>query len=210
MTDSDRRLWQDIQRHLAAKLDIDLRPDGDPGAKTGAAVARALGLDPVPSQPAAQTLAEAWPRDRRDEMDAFYGTPGSNLVPIAPPYPLRYEGRVVPTITVNRRIAPAVTRALQAVLDHYGLAKIKSLKLDVYDGCFNNRPKRGGSTLSVHAWAAALDFCAEDNALRQDHRTARFARPEYEAWWRAWEAQGAVSLGRARDYDWMHVQFARL
>ena len=25
-----------------------------------------------------------------------------------------------------------------------------------------------------------------------------------------WEEEGALSLGRVRNYDWMHVQFARL
>ena len=33
---------------------------------------------------------------------------------------------------------------------------------------------------------------------------------EYAAFWQFVEAEGAVSLGRARDYDWMHFQFATL
>ena len=39
---------------------------------------------------------------------------------------------------------------------------------------------------------------------------ARFSGAEYEDWWRIWEEQGAVSLGRQRDVDWMHLQFATL
>lgn len=204
----DIALWRDIQRHLADQLGIDLRPDGDPGGATARAVAQALGM--IRTVPAAEIAVSQWPRDRRAEMDAFYGAPGNHLTQIVPPYPLKYDGKVVPKITVHEKIAPAVLRVLQQVLDYYGMTKIKALKLDVYDGCFNNRPKRGGSTLSTHAYASAIDFCAEDNSLKQDHTTARFAKPEYEAWWRAWEAEGAVSLGRARDFDWMHVQFARL
>jgi len=34
--------------------------------------------------------------------------------------------------------------------------------------------------------------------------------PECETWWQIWESHGAISLGRQRDYDWMHLQFARL
>ena len=35
-------------------------------------------------------------------------------------------------------------------------------------------------------------------------------KADYDKWWEFWEEEGAVSLGRARDFDWMHVQFARL
>lgn len=208
MTITEIALWRDIQRHLADKLGIELRPDGDPGGATARAVAQALGL--IRQVPAAEVAVAQWPKDRWEEMYAFYGQPGTNLIQIVPPYPLKYDGKVVPKITVHEKIAPAVLRVLQKVLDYYGLTKIKALKLDVYDGCFNNRPKRGGTSLSTHAYGCAIDFCAEDNLLKQDHRTARFAKPEYEAWWRFWEEEGAVSLGRARDFDWMHVQFARL
>jgi len=48
------------------------------------------------------------------------------------------------------------------------------------------------------------------NQLKWDHTRASFARPEYEKWFHLWEEEGALSLGRARDYDWMHVQFAKL
>lgn len=209
MKAADRALWQKIQQHLAATLKIELRPDGDPGGDTGKAVAQALGLID-PTAPPTAPVASQWPRDRRAEMDAFYGPPGTGHVQIVPSYPLKYEGKVVPKITVHSKIAPAVLRVLQQTLDHYGITKIRALGLDQYDGCFNHRPKRGGSTLSTHAYAAALDWCAAKNSLHQDHRTALFAGPEYEAWWRFWEAEGAVSLGRARDFDWMHVQFARL
>ena len=69
---------------------------------------------------------------------------------------------------------------------------------------------RGGSAWSVHTWGAALDFDPENNQLRWNRSRARFARPEYERWWRFWEEEGFVSLGRARDFDWMHVQAANL
>lgn len=200
MTSSERILWQSIQNKVG------VRPDGDPGPVTARAIMKSLGI----AEPLVVPSSPEWPRDIRSEMDAFYGPPGDGHTVIDVPYTLYMDGRGMERITVHRRIAQQVQRVLSKALAHYGAEGIHRLKLDVFDGCFNNRPKRGGSSLSVHAYAAALDFCAEDNELHADHRTARFAKPEYDAWWRFWEAEGAVSLGRARDYDWMHVQFARL
>ena len=99
---------------------------------------------------------------------------------------------------------------LVRVLDHYGPERIRELGLDLFGGCLNVRRMRGGSAWSVHAWGAALDFDPERNQLRWGRARARFARPEYEKWWALWEAEGFLSLGRARDFDWMHVQAARL
>jgi hypothetical protein len=35
-----------------------------------------------------------------------------------------------------------------------------------YCGIFNFRNKRGGTSLSVHAWGAAIDLDADDNSFR--------------------------------------------
>lgn len=192
-------LWQQIQRKVG------VRPDGVPGPVTAAAVAEALGIEaPVSS------ASHRWPRDTTAEMVAFYGQPGTGHTQIVPPYQLYYEGRPLQRITVHQKIAEPVMRVLSRVLDEYGAENIRNLRLDVFDGCYNDRAKRGGTSRSVHAYAAALDFAAEWNPMHADHKTALFARPEYEGWFRAWEAEGAVSLGRARDFDYMHVQFARL
>lgn len=188
--------WQTIQRHVGA------RPDGDPGPATADAVAKALGV--------VWPVAAGWPRDIEREMVAFYGQPGEGHTQIVPPYRLYYEGKPIQKITVHEKIAPAVMRVLEKTLLYYGPEGVHTLKLDVYDGCFNDRPKRGGTSRSVHAYAAALDFCAEFNSLHQDHTTALFAKQAYKPWFEFWEAEGAVSLGRSRDYDYQHVQFATL
>ena len=39
---------------------------------------------------------------------------------------------------------------------------------------------------------------------------AVFSGPEYDAFWSIVEKEGAFSLGRERNYDWMHFQFATL
>jgi len=197
--------WQAIQRAVGA------RPDGDPGPMTADAIGAKLGIsfaDPVSPTPNPST--NSWPRDIRREMVAFYGEPGENHTKITVPYPLYYEGQRKTEITVHSKIAAAVLRVLEKTLLYYGAEGVHTLKLDVYDGCFNDRPKRGGTSRSVHAYAAALDFCAEFNSLHQDHTTALFAKQAYIPWFEFWEAEGAVSLGRSRDFDYQHVQFASL
>ena len=44
------------------------------------------------------------------------------------------------------------------------LAAIRAGGLDMYGGCYNYRPRRSASSLSVHAWAAAIDIAPEITA----------------------------------------------
>lgn len=64
--------------------------------------------------------------------------------------------------------------------------------------------------MSMHSWGIAFDFDPERNGFRTRAPAAEFSLPVYRDWFEIWEAEGAVSLGRARNYDWMHIQFARL
>lgn len=144
------------------------------------------------------------------DAGSFYGTPGSNQVKITPPYQVYYGDAPVRSITINRKCADSAVQAMAAILGHYGAGGIRELGLDRFGGCFANRVMRGGTKLSMHAFACAIDWDPVRNPLRADHRSARFARPEYDAFLDAWEAEGWTSLGRARDFDWMHVQAASL
>ena len=189
----------------AIQKKVGTTPDGIIGDKTLAALAAALEV----SLPAATTLpTQAQVR----AGTSIFGRAGceDELVNIVPPYTLYYEGKAVKTIRVHRLIAGRVKAALRAVLEHYGQEAISRLGLDVYSGSYNYRSTSTGSSLSMHAWGIALDFDAEHNSYAMKKPKARFSGAEYDAWWRIWEEQGAVSLGRERDYDWMHLQFARL
>lgn len=178
--------------------------DGIMGPRTLRAISSALGIREIPSWP---TQAEV----RRGT--SVFGAPGREdvLESILPAYPLYFEGRVVRSIRVHKLIAAHVQQALREVLEHYGLAEIERLGLDQYGGSYNYRPTSGGgNSLSMHAWGIALDFAPRSNGLRVKSPRASLSHPDCSAWWEIWERHGAVSLGRERNYDWMHLQFARL
>lgn len=152
-----------------------------------------------------------WPT--YSNIESFYGAPGTNHVTVMLPYPMKlaWDTKVQITKTViNTKCADSFVRVLENVLKVYGIEEIKKLRLDYFGGTYNNRPMRGGTRLSTHAYAAAIDFDPERNALRADSKTASMAKPAYNKWWECWEAEGWVSLGRTKNYDWMHVQAVRL
>lgn len=163
-------------------------------------------INDVPAPPVGKIL---WPTQA--QCASFYGPPGQvKLQSIELPYPFYYDGRLMKSTSVHTKIASTVKKILTRVKDHYGVEKINELKLSDYSGCYNPRRMRGGSAWSMHAYACALDFNAADNQLRWGRDRARFAKPMYNRWWELWEEEGAVSLGRTANYDWMHLQFARL
>lgn len=180
--------------------------DGIAGQKTWAAIAAALGVTNTKAIVKFPTQAVV------RSGNSIFGKPGdeSNLVNVKPAYQLYYCGQPVKTIRVNKLIAPNVEAALKEILAHYGQAKIKALGLDQYSGSYNYRKSTNGSSLSMHAWGIALDFAAEKNTYSMKKPQASLSKPECEMWWKIWEKHGAVSLGRECNYDWMHLQFARL
>ncbi len=157
-----------------------------------------------------------WPRDtgNQAEMRAFYGQPGRPPIrKVACPWPLRLAWDLSSRVThigCHAKVADSLDAVLTTVHAHYGTAELKRLRLDLYGGCFANRKKRGGSTWSTHAWAAAIDWDPARNQLNWGRDKASLDARDYDFWWAAWEAQGWVSLGRSRNFDWMHVQAVRL
>lgn len=193
----------DTVKAIQRKVGVD--DDGIIGKKTLAAICAALGIKPVQPKLVIPTQAEV------RSGKSIFGHVGceERLVNIVPPYPLYYYGTKVKTIRVHELIADSVLGALRDVLDYYGLKKIQELGLDQYSGSYNFRKTTAGASYSMHAWGIALDFAAENNSYHQHKPDASLSVPECEKWWEIWESYGAVSLGRERDVDWMHLQFAK-
>lgn len=152
-----------------------------------------------------------WPT--YNDLENFYGKPGENIISQKLPYGFRLAWDtdiVVHTIQINKICAPSAMAVLEQVKEDYGLSTLRDYGLDLYGGCFNNRNMRGGSRKSVHAYGAAIDFDPEHNQLRWGADKARFDGIVYAKWWKRWEDAGWTSLGRKRNYDWMHVQACAL
>lgn len=151
-----------------------------------------------------------WPLE--SDVPKFYGKVGENQTKVALPYKMKLAWDLkteISSFQCHEKVAPSIQKIFQKTLDYYGEEQIKKLRLDLFAGCLNVRDKRGGSSPSMHSWGIAVDIDSANNQLKWNKTKASLARPEYEIFWRIVEGEGAVSLGRLKDYDWMHWQFAR-
>ena len=148
------------------------------------------------------------------QMIAKYGKPnqsGTYLVSVPLPYPMRLAwdtGVTVKTMRCHRLEAERVKAIFADILKAYGPDQIKALGIDLFGGCFNFRQMRGGSDWSKHSWGTAIDLDPARNQLHETKATARFARPEYAPMLDAFERHGWASLGRQRNFDYMHFEAA--
>lgn len=188
-----------------------LNQDGVVGPKTAAELWPA----PIPGRdiqgPELPVANPIWPRQK--DVPAFFGGVGENQTMIDLPYPmwLAWDLRKsIHKMRLHEKVAPSAQRVFQRIFSHYGKEKIDELDLDVYGGSLAVRKMRGGSNWSMHSWGIAIDFDPVRNQLRWNKDAATLDNPEYAAFWQFWEDEGWVSLGRAKNFDWMHVQAARL
>lgn len=141
-----------------------------------------------------------------------YGKPGdvTKLTSITLPYPMRIAWDLKTTVNkiqCHNLIAKQLFNVFKDLLAHYGLAKIQELGIDLFGGCVNIRLQRGSKTKwSRHAWGIAIDLDPARNTLKETDKTARFAKPEYEAMIKIFYKHGFVGLGPEKNYDWMHFE----
>lgn len=152
-----------------------------------------------------------WPR--QSECMSFYGKPGTNQVTLTLPYPMRIAWepkRIVRSWSCHAKVHDNMQRIFQRTLDHYGMEKIRELRLDLWGGTLNVRRMRGGSSWSTHAWGVAVDIDPDNNQLKWGRNRATLAKPVYNKFWGFVYDEGAISLGKERNFDFMHFQFVTL
>lgn len=192
--------------------------DGISGMMTDLAIKRFQSLHPplqVDGIAGKQTLKELLPdtwrpgQNKQDHLTLKYGEVGTNQVYLQLPYPMKLAWDTSTTLQrfqCHRLVVDRLQNIFANVLEFYGLERIQELGLDLFGGCLNVRKQRGGDSYSLHAWGIAVDLNPAENQLRWTAQKARFAQPEYGAFWRIVKGNGFYSLGLARDYDYMHFQ----
>jgi len=142
-----------------------------------------------------------------------YGTPNETgfnyLVTIPLPYPMRLswdKSKIITRLRCHKLVANQLTAIFKDILDFYGLEHIQRLGIDLYGGCFNFRKMRGGSDWSRHSWGVAIDLDPERNSLKATSKNANFAKMDYQPMIDIFYKHGFVSLGREKNYDWMHFE----
>lgn len=190
-----------------------LTADGIVGPKTAAA----LKPNPIPDRDAAPAHPEpvqakpVWPRQA--ECMRFYGNVGTNQTSLILPFPMRIAWdlrKTVTRITLHEKVHDSAKRCFERIADAYTAEKRREIGIDLFGGSLNVRKMRGGTSWSMHSWGIAIDFDPARNQLTWGRDRARLAKPDCETFWRIWEDEGWVSLGRTRGYDFMHIQAARL
>jgi len=146
-----------------------------------------------------------WPRSDQASMKAFYGVPGDedNLVVLTFPFPMFYDGRRVLTTRCHRRVKDSLLQVLTAIGQRVGDDQEVMEEAEDYGGVFNFRNKKGGTTLSMHAWGAAIDLDADDNTFRDSWPMQADMPLEIME---EFAREGWISAGAFWGYDAMHFQ----
>ena len=169
---------------------------------------------PETSNQETNTQKNWWPlQSHAHKVFGVAGGPQCTAGVVKLPFKMKIAWDTSSTISSFRcheKVAASIERALGRVNSAYSSEDISKHGFDLFGGCYNYRTMRGGTSLSTHAYGIAIDFDPARNQLKWGRDRAYLANKDCEEFFKCWEAEGWVSLGRARNYDWMHVQAAQL
>jgi hypothetical protein len=144
-----------------------------------------------------------WPASDEKSIREFFGPPGESQLVNAPVIGLgiKYLGSPVKTIRCHAKVSASLRRVLLEISNgpHADI-------LAKYDGCFNLRPMRGGTSTSTHGWGIAIDFDAGRNGNRV-HWPTQATMPIGVM--EAFCTEGWLAAGSAWGRDAMHFQATR-
>lgn len=174
-----------------------------------------------------------WPKQTPSQMNAFYGNPdangdfkadpqweSANIVKIVPPYQLYYpqqSGNVVKkramkfsSLRVHKKCASSLLNILTQIGNSFTPAQIHDYELDLCAGVHVFKLKAGGTTLSTHAWGAAIDLSHLINGWKVKHDpdpAKKMMPPGVVA---IFASEGWTWGGKWKTADGMHFQAADL
>lgn len=151
---------------------------------------------------------------RQSECAALFGNPSHpgwadmHVVHVRPSYPLHMGEIEILAIKINKIAAPSLEAVLADIWEACGRdeSRIKAAHADMFSGDWVIRQMRGLKAISMHAYALAVDFDAQDNVLGSSHGFFTESSPVVKAF----EQRGWVWGGRWKSRpDHMHFQFAQ-
>lgn len=169
-----------------------------------------------------------WPAPSAEAMNRFYGNPrgsrgpnpqweAENIVNLVPPHQLYYpatnakgqitnkRGVKLTRLRVHKKVKASLTRILQRIGDECTPEEIKKYELDICGGVYVYRAMRGGQSLSVHSWGAAIDLSHIINAWKKKWTGAKGGMmPEKVI--KIFEDEGWTFGGVWRTADAMHFE----
>lgn len=193
------------QEIIALQRRIGATPDGFWGPRsTQAAKDYLLNLMPSP---------HPFPRQGTQDFIDFYGphgVPNGYSPPtktIRLPFKLYLYGEISQPITQlhpHEKCADSLLRVFERLLSAYPQESDRGLAgIITYDGLYNPRQMRGGSSWSMHSWACAIDLDAGNNG-NSDHWPTRSKMPIEVM--ECFAAEGWLSAGAFWSRDGMHSQ----
>jgi hypothetical protein len=96
-----------------------------------------------------------------DQALKKYGPPEKEAAMVLWDVPAYLEVGVIPRrLYCNKDLVAPLTKALEALIKSGNVKELKT-----WDGCFNIRKKKAGSTPSLHSWGIAIDVNAAWNGF---------------------------------------------
>lgn len=149
-----------------------------------------------------------WPQSDRASVEAFFGKPGDerNLVSFDFPFPMFYEGKKLLKSRCHYLVRDSLLRVLKSLEPLLSTTADGIEAATDYGGIYNFRPKRGGTSMSLHSWGIAIDLDADDNGFR-DAWPVKADMPF--SIMEAFAREGWTAAGAFWGYDAMHFQATR-
>lgn len=188
--------------------ELGIQPDGLWGPKTNEAYLKWRALQRRPKTASPSKI----PNDNQRELRAFYGNPGDGLVRLACPYPmvLAWEPNTkIKSFMCHEKVHDSLLVCLQKISRRYKTQQaIEQARMHLFGGCFNERNRRGGRTLSVHSWGAAIDLDPWRNERGKPYKKDAGMIPMAVV--DIFEEAGWTWGGRFSVPDAMHFQYANI
>jgi hypothetical protein len=150
------------------------------------------------------------PFPKQSGVTEFYGphgVPGGYTPPtkiITLPFPIYFEGRPVLKLAPHEKCANSLLRVFERLSEVYPTEELrKNAGITTYDGLYNPRRMRGGSSWSMHSWAIAIDLNADQNGLNTSWPTKATMPLEVME---CFAKEGWTSAGAFWGNDAMHFQ----